>query len=90
MQQHENVGEFVAHLPGGSVRVLTGDHALQRQWQTGDPVPKRAIGYIPAGREVSGQRVWLLPHLPAAAGKIVISRGKRLSMKHPQALPQQQ
>ncbi len=88
--QQQNVTEFVAHLPGRGVRVLTGEHALQGQWQPGDTVPERAIGYVPAAGEVSGQRVGLLPHLTAAAGEVVVSRGERLAVKHPQALRQQQ
>ena len=90
MEQHQDVTEFVAHLPGGSVLALAGYYALQGEWQPGDTVSQRAIGDIAAGGEVARQGIWFFPHLASTARKVVVPRGERLAMKYPEALRHQQ
>ncbi len=90
MQQQQHVAELVAHLPGGGVRALAGKNALQGERQAGDAIPQGAVVDIAAAGEVSGERIWLLPHLPAAAGEIVVPRCEGLPMKYPEALRQEQ
>src|SRR5580704_7990529 len=90
VQQQQHVPQFVAHLPGGGVGVLAGKDALQSQRQPGDPIGQRAIGQVSAGGKVSRQGIWLFPHLTATTSEVIVARGKRLAMKSPQALEQQQ